>query len=97
MMARLVTSLLLTLSVVHFVRVRGFKRTNIKFNKNTGGYKDIVVVISEQLSAANCPQILDNVKVCEDHFSNNIYFFIAKIFLMSSFGPVKTQNVTLYA
>ena len=74
MIARLVTSLLLTLSVVQFVTVRGFKRTNIKFNKKTGGYKDIVVVISEQLSAASCPQILDNVKVCEDHFSNNIYF-----------------------
>ena len=76
MMARLVTSLLLTLSVVHFVRVRGFKRTNIKFNKNTSGYQDIVVVISEQLAADSCPQILDNVKVCSDHFSNQINFFV---------------------
>ena len=44
--------------------VTSFKRTNIKFNKNTGGYQDIVVVISEELSASSCPQILDNVKVC---------------------------------
>ena len=41
----------------------GFKRTNIKFNKNTGGYRDVVVVVSEDLSAASCPQILDNIKV----------------------------------
>ena len=42
---------------------QGFKRTNIKFNKNTGGYRDVVVVVSEDLSAASCPQILDNIKV----------------------------------
>ena len=70
------TCLLLTLSILHFVSVRGFKRTNIKFNKNTGGYQDIVVVISEQLAADSCPQILDNVKVCSDHFSNQINFFV---------------------
>ena len=58
-----VTCLLLTLCLVDHVNC--FKRTNIKFNKNTGGYKDIVVVINEELSAASCPQILDNVKVCE--------------------------------
>ena len=75
MMPRL-TALLLALSLFTLVPVRGFKRTNIKFNKNTGGYKDIVVVISEDLSAAGCPQILDNVKVCSDHFSNQINFFV---------------------
>lgn len=49
--------------------VSSFKRTNIKFNQNTRGYEDIVIVVSEELSAASCPQILDNVKVCTDHFS----------------------------
>lgn len=42
--------------------VTSFKRTNIKFNQNTRGYEDIVIVVSEELSAASCPQILDNVK-----------------------------------
>ena len=49
--------------------VLSFKRTNIKFNHNTGGYEDVVIVVSEELSAASCPEILDNVKVCTDHFS----------------------------
>ena len=62
MLPKVVNSILLTLCVLQ--TVTAFKRTNIKFNKNTGGYKDIVVVINEELSAASCPQILDNVKVC---------------------------------
>ena len=62
MLPKVVSSILLTLCVLQ--TVTAFKRTNIKFNKNTGGYKDIVVVINEELSAASCPQILDNVKVC---------------------------------
>ena len=55
----------LFLALCAVTTVTSFKRTNIKFNKNTGGYEDIVVVISEELSASSCPQILDNVKVCE--------------------------------
>ena len=61
------TKLLVTLLYAN--SVSGFKRTNIKFNANTRGYEDIVIVVSEELSAASCPQILDNVKVCTDHFS----------------------------
>ena len=75
MLSRPVTSALVLLGLCASVTL-GFKRTNIKFNKNTGGYQDIVVVISEELSAASCPQILDNVKVCSDHFSNQINFFV---------------------
>ena len=61
-MLRPVTSALVLLGLCTSVTL-GFKRTNIKFNKNTGGYRDVVVVVSEDLSAASCPQILDNIKV----------------------------------
>ena len=62
MLSRPVTSALVLLGLCASVTL-GFKRTNIKFNKNTGGYRDVVVVVSEDLSAASCPQILDNIKV----------------------------------
>ena len=62
LLGRPVTSALALLGLWASVTL-GFKRTNIKFNKNTGGYRDVVVVVSEDLSAASCPQILDNIKV----------------------------------
>ena len=62
MLSRPVTSALVLLGLCATVTL-GFKRTNIKFNKNTGGYRDVVVVVSEDLSSASCPQILDNIKV----------------------------------
>lgn len=69
-------TLLLTLCALQPVTL-GFKRTNIKFNKNTGGYQDIVVVISEELSSASCPQILDNVKVCAILLYHNFIDFLS--------------------
>ena len=76
------TALLLALSLFNLVPVRGFKRTNIKFNKNTGGYQDIVVVVSEDLSAASCPQILDNIKVCaaSNHSDSICFLSLVKCF-----------------
>ena len=62
MLSRPVTSALVLLGLCATVTL-GFKRTNIKFNKNIGGYRDVVVVVSEDLSSASCPQILDNIKV----------------------------------
>ena len=43
--------------------VSGFRRTSIRFNGDTGGYEDVVVVVSPELSANSCPQILHNIKV----------------------------------
>ena len=43
--------------------VAGFRRTSIRFNGETGGYEDVVVVVSPELSANSCPQILHNIKV----------------------------------
>ena len=43
--------------------VSSFRRTSIVFNEDTGGYEDVVVVISPELSANSCPQILHNIKV----------------------------------
>ena len=43
--------------------VSGFRRTLIRFNEDTGGYEDVVVVVSPELSANSCPQILHNIKV----------------------------------
>ena len=58
---KIFTKLFVTLSALQ--TVLAFKRTNMKFNKVTRGYEDIVIVLSEDLSAGSCPQILDNVKV----------------------------------
>ena len=43
--------------------VSGFRRTGIRFNADTGGYEDVVIVVSPELSANSCPQILHNIKV----------------------------------
>ena len=43
--------------------VAGFRRTSIRFNRETGGYENVVVVVSPELSANSCPQILHNIKV----------------------------------
>ena len=43
--------------------VSSFRRTSIRFNGDTGGYEDVVVVVSPELSANSCPQILHNIKV----------------------------------
>ena len=51
-------AVLLTLTTVS-----GFRRTSIRFNGDTGGYEDVVVVVSPELSANSCPQILHNIKV----------------------------------
>ena len=39
------------------------RRTKLRLNSNTGGYEDLLVVIGDELSKAECPQILQNVKV----------------------------------
>ena len=84
MLPRPVTALLLGLWALAPVTL-GFKRTNIKFNKNTGGYQDIVVVVSEDLSAASCPQILDNIKVCaaSNHSDFICFLSLVKCFIWS--------------
>ena len=41
-----------------------------KFNVDTGGYEDVVVVVSPELSANSCPQILHNIKVSEQEIPN---------------------------
>ena len=82
MLPRPVTALLLGIWALAPVTL-GFKRTNIKFNKNTGGYQDIVVVVSEDLSAASCPQILDNIKVCaaSNHSDSICFLSLVKCFI----------------
>ena len=55
------TSCLLALLLIS--TVAGFRRTSIRFNGETGGYEDVVVVVSPELSANSCPQILHNIKV----------------------------------
>ena len=78
MLSRPVTSALVLLGLCASVTL-GFKRTNIKFNKNTGGYQDIVVVVSEDLSAASCPQILDNIKVCAASNHSDFICFLSLV------------------
>ena len=56
-------STMLLLLVFLMSTVSGFRRTSIRFNKDTGGYEDVVVVVSPELSANSCPQILHNIKV----------------------------------
>ena len=51
------------LAVLLISTVSGFRRTSIQFNSDTGGYEDVVVVVSPELSANSCPQILHNIKV----------------------------------
>ena len=50
-------------SVILISTVSGFRRTSIVLNEDTGGYEDVVVVVSPELSANSCPQILHNIKV----------------------------------
>ena len=50
-------------AVILISTVSGFRRTSIVFNEDTGGYEDVVVVVSPELSANSCPQILHNIKV----------------------------------
>ena len=95
-------TILLALTIIKTVTC--FKRTNIKFNKNTGGYQDIVVVISEELSASSCPQILDNVKVCAliiilnqtFCYAANIFYWThldSKIFVLLIMKKLPSQNI----
>lgn len=51
------------LAVLLISTVSGFRRTSIQFNSDTGGDEDVVVVVSPELSANSCPQILHNIKV----------------------------------
>ena len=51
--------------------VKCFLRSSMRLNPETGGFEDVVVVVSQEMSAASCPQILSNVKVrggiCEEY------------------------------
>ena len=37
--------------------------SGVGFDFSTGGYHDVAVIVSPELSRAECPQILDDVKV----------------------------------
>ena len=37
--------------------------SGVGFDFSTGGYRDVAVIVSPELSRAECPQILDDVKV----------------------------------
>ena len=37
--------------------------SGLGFDFATGGYRDVAVIVSPELSRAECPQILDDVKV----------------------------------
>ena len=37
--------------------------SGVGFDFGTGGYHDVAVIVSPELSRAECPQILDDVKV----------------------------------
>ena len=54
--------------------VSGFRRTSMSFNKETGGYEDVTIVVSPELSAGSCPQILHNIKVWLNYHVLNIYY-----------------------
>ena len=60
---RLGSTSLLAVLLISTTTVSGFRRTSIRFNGDTGGYEDVVVVVSPELSANSCPQILHNIKV----------------------------------
>lgn len=53
----------LLLVIVAVATFTNGKRTSLRFNEDTGGYEDLLVVISEDMSREECPQILENVKV----------------------------------
>ena len=40
--------------------------SGVGFDFATGGYHDVAVIVSPELSRAECPQILDDVKVGEE-------------------------------
>ena len=40
--------------------------SGVGFDFSTGGYHDVAVIVSPELSRAECPQILDDVKVGEE-------------------------------
>ena len=60
---RLGSTSTLAVLLTSITTVSGFRRTSIRFNGDTGGYEDVVVVVSPELSANSCPQILHNIKV----------------------------------
>lgn len=46
--------------------------SGVGFDFATGGYRDVAVIVSPELSRAECPQILDDVKVGSERKEEHI-------------------------
>ena len=47
--------------------------SGVGFDFATGGYRDVAVIVSPELSRAECPQILDDVKVGSERKEEHIW------------------------
>jgi len=50
------------LVIIAMAAIATGKKTSLRFNPNTGGYEELLVVIGEDMAREECPQILENVK-----------------------------------
>ena len=61
-MARVLVVVLVAVMVAT-TTTSGLRRSGMVLNPVTGGVEDMVVVVSPELAATSCPQILSNIKV----------------------------------